>query len=484
MASRARIIRGRRGVSANPAASARPDSHASPDELEPATLSLMDRRLEPRSRWPRRLVFMVIGLGVVAVAAAAYVRFGLSRTLVVSENRIVVASVKADIFDEYIPATARVAPRTTAYLDAVEGGQVAEVLVEDGASVRQGQPLVRLKNTNLQLEVLGRQAQLMEQLDRLNATILSFEQARLAHDRDLIETGSQIEQLTQRLRRRQALRPSGSVSAADVDEIAIDLARYQRQEASIREAAAVDRKFQGEQITQLRAAVKTIQGNLNMAGETLDSLTVRAPITGQLTGLDAYLGEAKSAGQRIGQVDQLDDYKVEADIDEFYLPRVAVGQSATVEIDGREQRLELAKVYPQVRDRQFKVDLLFAPAVGHAVGPGADEGAGQSAGNGVGRGAPKSLRRGQSLQIRLQIGASRRTLVVANGPFYDDTGGTWAFVLSPSGTEARRRAIRLGRRNPQQIEVLSGLSAGDQLITSSYESLRGFERIRVAGHID
>jgi HlyD family secretion protein len=468
MDARARIARRWREANVNSAAKAGSGPGTSWDEAEVGAISRMDRRVDPRSRRPRRLASIAIGLAAAAVVAAAYVRFGLSRTLVVSANRIVVATVKSDVFDEYIPATARVAPRTSAYLDAVEGGQVAEVLVEDGASVRQGQPLVRLKNINLQLEVLGRQAQLMEQLDRLNATILSFEQARLGHERDLIETGAQIEQLTQRLRRRQALRPSGAISAADVDEIAIDLARYQRQEASIREAAAVDRKFQGEQIAQLRGAVKTIQGNLNMAGETLDSLTVRAPITGRLTGLDAYLGEAKSPGQRIGQVDQLDDYKVEADIDEFYLPRVAVGQSATVEIDGREQRLELAKVYPQVRDRQFKVDLLFA----------------RSGGQGADRAAPKTLRRGQSLQVRLQIGASRRTLVVANGPFYDDTGGTWAFVLSPAGTEARRHAIRLGRRNPQQIEVLSGLSGGDRVITSSYESLRGFERIRLEGRTD
>jgi HlyD family secretion protein len=462
------MVRRRQEANANSAAGEGSGAGTRFDEVEAAPISVMDRRVDSRSRWPRRLVLIAIGLAAITIAAAVYVRFGLSRTLVVSANRIVVATVKADVFDEYIPATARVVPRTTAYLDAVEGGQVAEVLVEDGASVRQGQPLVRLKNTNLQLEVLGRQAQLMEQLDRLNATILSFEQARLGHERDLIEAGSQIEQLTQRLRRRQALRPSGAISAADVDEIAIDLARYQRQEVSIREAASVDRKFQGEQIAQLRAAVKTIQGNLNMAGDTLDSLIVRAPITGQLTGLDAYLGEAKSPGQRIGQVDQLDDYKVEADIDEFYLPRVAVGQSATVEIGGHEQRLELAKVYPQVRDRQFKIDLLFARGVGQSADAGAS----------------KSLRRGQSLQIRLQIGASRRTLVIANGPFYDDTGGTWAFVLSAAGTEARQRAIRLGRRNPQQIEVLSGLSAGDRLITSSYESLRGFERIRLEGRTE
>jgi HlyD family secretion protein len=432
----------------------------------------MDRYVDSRPARRRRRWAIAIGaLLTVAVAAAVYVRLGLTRSVVVNANRLVISSVKADVFDEYVPATARVAPRTIAYLDAVEGGQVAEVLVEEGALVHQGQPLVRLKNTNLQLEVLGRQAQLMEQLDRLNATILSYEQTRLGHERDHIEATSQVEQLSQRLRRRQALQPSGAVSAADVDEVAIDLSRYRKQAAAIEEATAADAKFQREQVAQLRTAVNTIQENLSMAGETLKSLLVKAPIAGQLTALDAHLGEAKSPGQRIGEIDQLDNYKVEADIDEFYLGRVAVGESATAEIDGKQYRLVLAKVYSQVTDRQFKVDLLFADNGArdreHPVAPNMS-----------------ALRRGQSLQIRLHIGAAHRALVVANGPFYDDTGGTWAFVLPPNGSEAQRHPIRLGRRNPQQIEVLSGLSAGDRLITSSYETLRGFDRVGIQGLTD
>jgi HlyD family secretion protein len=438
------------------------------EEAESALVSPMDRRVgPPPGRRRRRIALAAVIVATVALAAVAYVRFGLTRVAAVNADRIVVATVSSGMFEEYIPATASVVPRTTAYLDAVEGGQVAEVLVEEGALVHQGQPLVRLKNTNLQLEVLGRQAQLMEQLDRLNATILTYEQARLGHERDRIETAAQIAQLSQRLRRRKALQPSGAVSPADVDEVAIDLGRYRQQAAAIEEAAGVDRKFQREQVAQLRAAVETIQKNLAMAGDTLGNLLVKAPLTVQLTALEAHLGEAKAPGQRIGQIDRVDDYKVEAAIDEFYLNRVAVGQLATVDMDGSTYNLTLAKVYPQIRDRQFKVDLLFANPGEKSV-----------------QATPKSLRRGQSLQIRLQIGASRRTLVVANGAFYDDTNGAWAFVLSSDGADARRRAITLGRRNPQQIEVLAGLAAGDRLITSSYQALRRFDRIQIRGHAD
>ena len=423
-------------------------------------LTAMDRRVEPRSRI-RHIILLGLGVTVLlATAAAGYMRFGLSRTLVVPSERVVISTVKTGMFVEYIPATASVAPRNTAYLDAVEGGQVAEVMVEEGAHVERGQPLVRLKNTNLQLEVLGRQAQLMEQLDRLNSTLLSFEQARLAHERDLIDAGAQIKQISERLRRRELLRASGAVSESEIAELTNDLERYRQLEASMREAQAVDRRFQSQQVTQLRDTIGKTRADLDMAAETLQGLLVKAPITGQLTALDAHLGEAKTAGQRIGQIDEADTYKVEAAIDEFYLRRVAVGQAALSEVDGHQYRLEITKVYPQVRERLFKVDLLFSDA------------------------PPQSLRRGQTLQVRLEIGAAHRSLLVANGPYYEDTGGAWVFVVSGSGSEAVRRPVRFGRRNPEQIEVLAGLADGARIITSSYESLRAFDRIRIGDAAD
>jgi HlyD family secretion protein len=417
-------------------------------------MSAMDRKVEQR---PRRRRHLVKGVGVILLVAAAavlYARFALTRTVVVGRNQVVIAPVRSALFTEYVPATAIVAPRTTAYLDAVEGGQVAEVLVEEGAMVSRGQVLVKLKNTNLQLEMLGRQAQLMEQLDRLNATVLSFEQARIGHERELIDAGAQIEQLTQRLQRRQALRANGAVSQAELDELQIDLERYRKLRVTMLEAREVDARFRTEQVSQLKTAIKTTRDNLDMAGETLQSLAVRAPIAGQLTALDADLGAAKAPGQRIGQIDESHSYKVEAGIDEFYLGRIAVGQSATADVVGKPQRLEVVKVYPQVTNRQFKVDLTFADA------------------------APEGVRRGQSLQVKLEVGAPARSLVTANGPFFEDTGGTWVFVLAPSGSEARVRQVRLGRRNPEQIEVVSGLAEGERIITSGYDSLKAYDRIR------
>jgi HlyD family secretion protein len=419
-------------------------------------VSPMDRRVAAAPRTRRRLLLAGAVLLLVAIAVVGYVRFGLTRTVVMRADQLVISTVQQGVFAEYVPATASIAPRTTAYLDAIEGGQVAEKLVEEGAFVTRGQPLVRLKNTDLQLEVLGKQAQLMEQLDRLNSTVLSFQQARLGHERELTDARAQVEQFSQRLRRRQALKGSGAVSQSEIDELAIDLDRYRRQQATMTEALDVDERFQSHEVQQLKDAIKTTQQYLAMAGETLQNLVIRAPITGQLTSLDAELGAAKTPGQRIGQIDDYRSYKAETPVDEFYLGRVAVGQSARAELEGRFYRLEVAKVYPQVHDRQFKVDLYFTDP------------------------PPPSLRHGQTLQVRLEIGAAQRGLVTANGAFYEDTGGTWVFVLGRSGGEAERRTVRLGRRNPEQIEVLAGLAPGERVITSSYETLRAFDRIQIA----
>ena len=423
---------------------------------EDEKFSAMDRPVETKSRVRRRLLLGMGAAMVLTVCVALYAHYALTRSVTVREASVVIAPVRREVFTEYVPATGVVAPRTTAYLDAVEGGQVAEVLVEEGAFVTRGQVLLRLTNTNLQLEMLGRQAQLMEQLDRLNQTILSFEQARVTHNRELIESSAQIEQLAQRQQRREVLRATGMVSKEEVDELAIDLERARKLNAAAIEARDIDEKFHNEQVAQLHTAMKTTRENLGVANETLQSLSLKAPITGQLTALSADLGAAKAPGQRIGQIDDSTAYKVEAGVDEFYLGRVKAGQAATAESNGKSWRLEVAKVYTQVTDRQFKVDLYFSAAA-----------------------APAGLRRGQSMEVRLELGAPSRGLVTANGPFFAETGGNWVFVLPPSGNVAQRRPVRFGRRNPEQVEVLAGLAEGERIISSGYEPLRRFERIQI-----
>ncbi len=421
---------------------------------EPA-VSAMDRRVGrppiTRAQW--------IGIGIaalfVAAAAYGYVRYGLQRTLSMDVDRLVISTTQPGSFHDYIPITGNVQPRETVYLDAVDGGQVVELLVEEGAVVKAGQPLARLNNTNLQLQLINSEAQQSEQLNRLTSTKLAFEQSRLAHTREMIDMQFQMEQATQRLKRMQSLAGTGAIKRSDIEDAQLDLNRLTDLYAAAKEAKRVDESLQKEQMQQIDTTIAGLNKNLAIARQNLENLTIKAPIAGQLTSFEAHMGESKRPGERIGQIDQIDTYKVTALVDEHYLARTAVGQEATAEIDGKEHRMQLTKLYSEVRDRQFKVDLSFTDEV------------------------PTSVRRGQSLQLRLAIGASSNGLVIANGPFYEDTGGQWAFVVD--GNQATKRPVKLGRRNPESVEVLEGLSSGDKVITSSYESLKDFERIELRG---
>jgi HlyD family secretion protein len=336
----------------------------------------------------------------------------------------------------------------------VDGGQIAQILVEEGVLVSAGQSLVRLNNTNLQLQVINSEAQLSEQLNRLTSTKLTFEQTKLTHARELIDVQFRIEQTQQQLSRLKPLADSGIVRRAEMEDAQLELARLDKMKRELSHATQVDAVLQREQIEQLDRAVKGLNANLDLARENLENLVIKAPISGRLTSLEAHLGESKLPGQRLGQIDRIDAFKVVAFVDEHYLARVTAGQNANADIAGVEHRMHVTKVYPEVRERQFKVDLEFAGST------------------------PPAVRRGQTLQLRLEIGAVSDGLIVSNGAFYEDSGGQWAFVMTDDSV-AERRPLKLGRRNPEQIEILEGLKAGERVITSSYETLKRFDRIEL-----
>lgn len=423
---------------------------SNPDEL--VDVSPMDRRVRTRWLTPRRIAIAGFAAALAATAGMTTLRYATTRTFSLPAERVVVSQVQRGSFDDYVPVTGNVQPRETVYLDAVDGGQVAEVLVEEGAIVTAAQPLVRLTNTNLQLQVINSEAQLSEQLNRLTSTKLLFEQTKLAHARELIDTGFQIEQQKQRLARIETLEHTGAIKRSDLEDSRLELDRLQRLLRELTHATAVDEQLQREQIEQLDRTVRGLNANLDLARRNLENLVIKAPFDGHLTALDAHLGESKLPGQRLGQVDRVDGFKVAALVDEHYLARVSADQDAIAEIENEEHPMRLSKVYPEVRNRQFKIDLAFTHV------------------------PPASVRRGQSLQLRLKVGASRDGLVVANGAFYEDSGGQWAFVVGNDGV-AERRPIKTGRRNPDQIEILAGLEQGERIITSSYETLEEFDRV-------
>lgn len=422
-------------------------------------LSSMDRRVRRSWLSAERVVAAITLMIVVTAAAYGYARFGTGRTLTVNSQNLTVSAVRHKTFHEYIPVTGHVVPRTTVYLDAIEGGQVTDVYVEEGAFVDAGQRLVRLKNSALQLQVIASEAQLTEQLNYLAATELTFEQSRLQRKRELLDIDHRLDRLARELRQRRPLLASGGVTQAQIDDLESERNYYRDLKEAVQEAQAIDAEFQSTEMARMREALDAMNANLDFARGNLNNLTVVAPISGQLTLLEAEVGQSKAPGMRIGRIDQVDAFKVTAFIDEFYLSRVVVGQRASVEITGQDYQLEIGKIYPGVVDRQFEVDLVFLDRL------------------------PEGIRRGQTVRMRLEIGAPAENLVVANGPYVEDTGGLWVFVVDRDAMRAQRRSVRLGRRNPEGIEVLDGLRAGEEIVTSSYEFLMDFQELQLRGSL-
>jgi HlyD family secretion protein len=417
----------------------------------------MDKVIEktPWQQHRQKVIWTVLLL--LAIALFWYFKPDAGRALKVENDRIVVSTVSRGEFDDYIPVRGQVAPLKTVFLDAIEGGRVEAIHVEDGVQLEAGQLIVELSNTQLQLDVIAREAQVTEQLNNLRNTELSLEQNRLEHKRNLVDINYHIIRLDREVTRLAPLVEKDLVDDGSIERLRDELDWYGNKREVTLESQATDERLQKVQMEQLRIAGDQLERNLEVARGNMDSLNMRAPVAGKLTAFDLEIGQALSRGLNIGQIDDPDSFKVTANIDEYYLSRVDLEQTATFSTDGREYTLSVRKIYPQVQNGTFEVDLVF-------IG---DE--------------PGSIRRGQTLQLNLELGSPSETLLIPNGAFYQDTGGNWIFVVAPDGQRAVKRNVRLGRRNVRDIEVLDGLEAGEQVITSPYTNYLDMDRLELQG---
>ena len=409
----------------------------------------MDRKIEKPRFTPKR-----IGVGVAALLLAGLfgylllADFGV-RKLNVERDRLTISTVALGPFQEYIPVRGTVLPLHTVYLDALERGQVEQVFVEEGASVAEGDPLLRLANPDLELTVLQQEADLERSREALRNGRLTMEQELLRSRKSLMEIEYQLAINKRNFERYESLSAEDLTAILSRQEYERLRDEYQysvRRMALTRETQTQDSLLATSKVVQLVSAVERMERNLEIVRGRLDNLTVRAPVAGQLTMLKAEVGESKGTGVRLGQIDMIDGFKVRAAIDEHYIGRVGRGQRGQFDNDDESYSLVIRRVYPEVREGRFQVDLVF-------------EGE-----------APEGIRRGQTLHIRLELGDLDEAVQVARGGFYQATGGHWAYVLDASGDRATRRSIALGRQNPRVYEVLEGLEPGEQVITSSYET--------------
>jgi HlyD family secretion protein len=412
----------------------------------------MDRVIVRPPRWRRRAVIAAIVLAVAGGVAVALHREG-GRAVAVEASRIAFGRVTRGQFDDVIQIRGQVTPLRTTYVTTPSGGQVRRIAVEDGARVESGQALVELANTSLQLDLISREAQITEQLNNLRGLELAQEQARQVHEREMVEVHYQLKRLGRQRATAAHAVAEGVTPQVELDDLSDELDYYQRRLVVETETRQTADKLQHAQLAQLRAAAEQLEANLGLARANLDGLNVRAPVTGQLSAFSLEVGQTLAPGDRIAQIDDPDHFKIVASLDEFYLPRVDIGQRAEYPLGGQTYQLTVTKIRPQVSNGQFQIELVFAGD------------------------APGAVRRGQTAPLSLRLGQPTEAVMIPNGAFYNDTGGAWVFVVSSDHHQAVRRAVKLGRRNPKQIEVLDGLSVDEEIVTSPYTSYLDLDRL-------
>lgn len=414
----------------------------------------MDRPLGPPSMWRRHGFILIAGILLIGLVVGSFAGLHES-TYRITADRLTLGTVTQTAFEDFIAVRATAAPFTTHYLTAEQGGAVEQVLAEDGAKVRAGQPLIILGNAALQLQVASREADAAGQINALENTRLQLEDARFKYEHDLLDIEHQISTLKGNLARDKILLDGNAIAPATYQQETEEYAYEVKLRAATIASRDAQQAVRTRELTQLRDTLRSLNDSVATAKASLATLTIRATEDGQLTALNAEVGQSKAQGAVLGQVDSLDRFKLSAQVDEFYLGRVVLGQTASFILNEHSHSARVTKIYPQIANGTFHVDLHFDNPV------------------------PQDTHTGQAIDIRLQLGNTTRTITLPDGPFYQDTGGHWVFVVSTNGTYATRREVRLGRRNPESIEVTAGLQPGERVVISGYDAFRKFDRIEI-----
>lgn len=406
----------------------------------------MDKKIEKKglSKWTIAGIVLV----VFAIAFFLFTFYGLDTrsTETVNRDQVMIREVVRDSFQEYIEVSGVIQPLQTTILDAVEGGVVQDVFVQSGETVSAGDTLLTLSNSNLQLDVLQQEAGLYDQINNVRNSRLNLEQNNLRLREDLASAETQLDLLTPRFERDSSLYSQDLLSLQEYEET-LQAYRFQQRRYKINyESYQKDSLQLQTQLTQLNNSEERMWRSLEGVQQILDNLVVTAPIGGQLATVELNQGQSINQGERLGQIDQSDGYKVRVNIDEFYLSRVSVGLKGSFPFDGNRYDLVISRIYPVIQDGSFQVDMDFT---------------GDN---------PAGIRRGQTVRVRLELGDQTEAMLLARGGFFQETGGSWIYKIDETENRAYKQPIRLGRGNTQYFEVLEGLSIGDRVIVSGYTS--------------
>ena len=413
----------------------------------------MDRVIA-KKKWSQKRILTIAGITslVILISASLFFASGKSR-LNVAVERITISEVRKDAFQEFIPVNGTVQPIATIYLDALEGGRVEEKFIEDGAILEKDQPILRLSNTDLELNLANQETAVFQVLTQMQNTKNNAVQNSILQLNQKAEVDNALAEATRLYKLNKQLFEEKIISAQEFKSIENNY-EFQLNRKKLNERILhQDSVSMQQQLAQMEETYARMQNTLSLMRRKVEDLIVRAPIDGQLTSLDAEIGQSINKGSRLGQLDVMSGFKVQVDVDEHYITRVFIGQLAETVVAGKKYGLKIKKVYSQVRNGRFQVDMEFI-----------DE-------------APEGIRRGQTLQIRLALSDETEAILLAKGGFYQQSGGNWVFKVSEDGSIAYRAEVQLGRQNPEYYEVLSGLEPGDKVVTSSYENYKEMQEL-------
>jgi Membrane-fusion protein len=409
----------------------------------------MDKIIEKKTGW--RVAFtkkaLPWWLGALLLVFVIYlIARPNNKTLRVDKDTVTISAAVKGEFNDYIRISGRVQPMTTIQLSPQEGGIVERILIEEGSPVKAGDAILILNNDNLDLQILNSEAELAEKENILRNTQIQMEQQKLDVRQNVLEYGTQVERLRRAYEQQKALYEDKLIAKEDYLKAEEDYRLAKQKYDLILERSKQDSLYRGTQIDRMEESLDNMQLNMQMIRKRKSNLVVKAPIDGELGLLDVVLGQSISSGTKIGQINSVGVYKVEAQIDEHYIDRVVAGLSATFERQGETYSTVIRKVYPEVRDGKFKADFKFDGE------------------------QPDNIRAGQTYYLNLQLGQPEEAIIIPRGTFYQKTGGKWIYVVNKDGTKAVKREIRIGRQNPQYYEVLEGLEPGERVITSGYDT--------------
>jgi HlyD family secretion protein len=413
----------------------------------------MDRIIEKKKWTIKRVTVLTVAALFVLLSIYTFVFNGGGSKLNVEKERITISEVKYAPFQEYIPVSGTVEPIQTFYLDLSDGGRVMQKYVEEGAFLKVGDPIVKLDNPNLSLQVMSTQSSFLQAESMTRQTKLTFEQNLLGKQDQLLNLNLNLLAQERTYSNNKVLFEKGMISKNEYDLSKEKYETLLKSKKLLLEVLQRDSLTLKQLLQQNESNTEMSKSYLSLVQNQLANLTVKAPIKGQLTSLKAEIGQSVVSSFRLGQIDNIDSFKVRIEIDEHYISRIVEGQTGEHEFDNKNYMLKIKTVYPQVVNGRFYADMMF-----------------------VGK-QPKGIRRGQTVHVKLQLGGLANALLIDSGSFYSTTGGQWIYVLDNSGSEAARRTIKIGRQNPLYYEVLEGLKAGEKVVTSSYDNYVDYDRL-------